>query len=80
MTRGPLDNRLDRVEGQKIAAAAEDGAPAIRTALRAKAAMGAMIRSAMACAVVDAADAPASLLPRTPQHRPRQSLHGGNAG
>ncbi len=38
----PLDTRLDRVEGQRIAAAAEPGAAAIRPALRAKAAMGAL--------------------------------------
>ncbi len=53
----PLDTRLDRVEGQRIAAAAEHGAAAIRPALRAKAAMGAVIRSALARAGVDAAAA-----------------------
>jgi hypothetical protein len=53
----PLDTRLDRVEGQRMAAAAEHGAAAIRPALRAKAAMGAVIRSALARAGVDAAAA-----------------------
>ena len=53
----PLDTRLDRVEGQRIAAAAEHGAAAIRPALRAKAAMGAVIRGALARAGVDAAEA-----------------------
>jgi hypothetical protein len=53
----PLDTRLDRVEGQRMAAAAEHGAAAIRPALRAKAAMGAVIRSALARAGVDAAEA-----------------------
>ena len=53
----PLDTRLDRVEGQRIAAAAEHGAAAIRPALRAEAAMGAVIRSALARAGVDAAEA-----------------------
>jgi len=53
----PLDTRLDRVEGQRIAAAAEPGAAAIGPALRAKAAMGAVIRSALARAGVDAAGA-----------------------
>ena len=52
----PLDT-LDRVEGQRMAAAAEHGAAAIRPALRAKAAMGAVIRSALARAGVDAARA-----------------------
>jgi hypothetical protein len=54
----PLDTRLDRVEGQRTAAAAEHGAPAIRPALRAEAAMGAVIRSALARAGVDVASAP----------------------
>ena len=53
----PLDTRLDRVEGLRIAAAAEHGAAAIRPALRAEAAMGAVIRSALARAGVDAAAA-----------------------
>ena len=53
----PLDTRLDRVEGQRIAAAAEHSVAAIRPALRAEAAMGAVIRSALARAGVDAADA-----------------------
>src|SRR5438445_10420106 len=53
----PLDTRLDRVEGQRIAAAAEHGAAAIRPALRAKAAMGAVIRNALTRAGVDAAGA-----------------------
>src|SRR5258708_39817598 len=53
----PLDPRLDRVEGQRIAAAAEPGAAAIRPTLRARAAMGAVIRSALARAGVDAAEA-----------------------
>jgi hypothetical protein len=54
----PLDTRLDRVEGQRIAAAAETGAAAIRPALRAEAAMAAVIRRALARAGVDAASAP----------------------
>src|SRR6267378_2696744 len=53
----PLDTRLDRVEGQRMAAAAEHGAAAIRPALRAKAPMAAVIRSALARAGVDAAEA-----------------------
>ena len=53
----PLDTRLDRVEGQRIAAAAEPGSAAIRPALRAEAAMGAVIRSALARAGVDPAEA-----------------------
>jgi hypothetical protein len=53
----PLDTRLDRVEGQRTAAAAEHGGAAIRPALRAKAAMGAVIRGALARAGVDAAEA-----------------------
>ena len=53
----PLDTRLDRVEGQRMAAAAEPGAAAIGPALRVKAAMGAVIRSALARAGVDAASA-----------------------
>ena len=53
----PLDTRLDRVEGQRMAAAAEPGAAAIRPALRVKAAMAAVIRSALARAGVDAASA-----------------------
>ena len=53
----PLDTRFDRVEGQRIAAAAEPGAAAIRPPLRAEAAMGAVIRSALARAGVDAAEA-----------------------
>ena len=52
----PLDTRLNRVEGQRIAAAAEHGAAAIRPASCAEAAMGAVIRSALA-AGVDAAEA-----------------------
>jgi hypothetical protein len=53
----PLDTRLDRVEGQRTAAAAEHGAAAIRPALRVEAAMAAVIRSALARAGVDAAGA-----------------------
>src|SRR4029077_1672112 len=53
----PLDTRLGRVEGQRMAAPAEPGASAIRPALRAEAAMGAVIRSALARAGVDAASA-----------------------
>ena len=53
----PLYTRLDRVEGQRIAAAAEPGSAAIRPALRAEAAMGAVIRSALARAAVDPAEA-----------------------
>jgi hypothetical protein len=53
----PLDTRLDRVEVQRIAAAAEHGAAAIRPALRAEAAMAAVIRSALARAGVDPAEA-----------------------
>src|SRR5438132_12005707 len=52
-----LDTRLDRVEGQRMAAVAEPGSAAIRPLLRAEAAMGAVIRSALARAGVDAAAA-----------------------
>ncbi len=51
----PLDNRLDRVEGRRMAAGGEPGSAAIRPTLRAEAAMGAVIRSALARAGVDAA-------------------------
>ena len=68
----PLDTRLGRVEGQRIAAAAEHGAATIRPALRAKAAMGAAIRSALAPAGVDAADA-TSVLPTKPPRRSWQT-------
>jgi hypothetical protein len=44
----PLDTRLDRVEGQRMAAAVEPDAATIRPALRAEAAMAAVIRSALA--------------------------------
>jgi hypothetical protein len=54
----PLDTRIDRVEGRRMAAAADHGAAAIRPTLRAEAAMGAVIRSALARAGVDAASAP----------------------
>ena len=56
---GPLDTRLDRVEGRRMAAAAERGSEAIRRRRiwRAEAAMGAVIRSALARAGVDAARA-----------------------
>jgi hypothetical protein len=53
----PLDTRIDRVEG-RMAAAAEHGPAAIRPTLRAEAAMGAVIRGALARAGVDAANAP----------------------
>src|SRR5437899_1905629 len=53
----PLDTRIDRVEG-RMAAAAEHGSAAIRPTLRAEAAMGAVIRSALVRAGVDAASAP----------------------
>jgi hypothetical protein len=53
----PLDTRLDRVEGQRMAAAVEPDAATIRPALRAEAAMAAVIRSALARAGVDAAAA-----------------------
>ena len=53
----PLDTRIDRVEGRRIAADAEPGSAAIRPTLRAEAAMGAVIRSALARAGVDAAGA-----------------------
>ena len=70
----PLDNRLDRVEGRRMAAGAELGSAAIRPALHAEAAMGAVIRSALARAGVDAAvatrlsfaDAAAAPLAATP--------------
>jgi hypothetical protein len=52
----PLDTRIDRVEG-RMAAAAEHGSAAIRPTLRAEAAMGAVIRNALARAGVDAAGA-----------------------
>ena len=53
----PLDTRIDRVEGRRMAADAEPGSAAIRPTLRAEAAMGAVIRSALARAGVDAAGA-----------------------
>ena len=53
----PLDTRIDRVEGRRIAATAEHGSAANRPTLRAEAAMGAVIRSALARAGVDAAGA-----------------------
>ena len=55
----PLDTRLDRVEGRRMAAAAERGSDAIRRrrVWRAEAAMGTVIRSALARAAVDAAQA-----------------------
>jgi len=58
MTR-PLDTRLDRVEGRRMAAAAERGSDTVhrRRIWRAEAAMGAVIRSALARAGVDAAGA-----------------------
>jgi hypothetical protein len=52
----PLDTRIDRVEG-RMAAAPDHGSAAIRPTLRAEAAMGAVIRSALARAGVDAAGA-----------------------
>ncbi len=52
----PLDTRIDRVEG-RMAADAEPGSAAIRPTLRAEAAMGAVIRNALARAGVDAAGA-----------------------
>ena len=55
----PLDTRLDRVEGRRMAAATERGSGAIsrRRIWRAEVAMGAVIRSALARAGVDAAGA-----------------------
>ncbi len=55
----PLDTRLDRVEGRRTAASAERGSAAIhrRRTWRAEAAMGAVIRGALAHAGVDAAQA-----------------------
>ena len=53
----PLDTRIDRVEGRRTAAAAEPGSAAIRPTLRAEAAMGTVIRNALARAGVDAAGA-----------------------
>ena len=53
----PLDTRLDRVEGRRMAAAAEPGSAAIRPGLHAEAAMGAVIRRALAHAGLDAAGA-----------------------
>jgi len=53
----PLDTRIDRVEGRRMAAAAEHDSAAIRPTLHAEAAMGAVIRSALARAGVDAASA-----------------------
>ena len=52
----PLDTRLDRVEARKMAAAADRGSDAIRRRRiwRAEAAMGAVIRRALARAGVDA--------------------------
>src|SRR5271166_7003892 len=55
----PIDTRLDREEGRRTAGAAERGAAAIRRRhiWRAEAAMGAVIRGALARAGVDAAQA-----------------------
>ena len=53
----PLDTRIDRVEGRRMAAAAEHDSAAIRPTLHAEAAMGAVIRNALARAGVDAAGA-----------------------
>jgi len=53
----PLDTRIDRVEGRRMAAAAEHDSAAIRPTLHAEAAMGAVVRSALARAGVDAAGA-----------------------
>ena len=55
----PLENRLDRVEGRRSAAAEEQSAAAARQRrlLRAKAALGEIIRAALTRAGVDAADA-----------------------
>jgi hypothetical protein len=55
----PLDTRLDREEGRRTAAVAEQGFGAIRRRhiWRAEAAMGAAIRPALARAGVDAAQA-----------------------
>ena len=55
----PLDTRLDREEGRRTAGAAEQSSAAIRRRhiWRAEAAMGAVIRSALARAGVDAAQA-----------------------
>ena len=56
---GPLETRLDREEGRRSAAAAEQSSAAIRRRhiWRAEAAIGAVIRSALARAGVDAAQA-----------------------
>ena len=54
----PLDARLDRVEERRRAAAGEQGSAAMRRRIwRAEAAMGALIRSELARAGVDAAKA-----------------------
>jgi hypothetical protein len=55
----PLDTRLDREEARRTAGAAEEASAAIRRRhiWRAEAAMGAVIRSALARAGVDAAQA-----------------------
>jgi hypothetical protein len=55
----PLDTRLERVEGRRSAAGAEQDSAAIRRRCiwRAEAAMGAVIRRALARAGVDAAQA-----------------------
>ncbi len=56
---GPLDTRLDRVEGRRMAAAGErdSGAISRRRVWRAEVAMGAVIRSALARTGIDAAGA-----------------------
>ena len=56
---GPLETRLDREEDRRSAAAAEQGSAAIRRRhiWRAEAAIGAVIRSALTRAGVDAAQA-----------------------
>jgi hypothetical protein len=60
----PLDTRLDLVAGRRAAGAAEQAAATLRQRRlwRAEAAMGAVIRNALARAGVDAAQAPSLCL------------------
>ena len=55
----PLDTRLDRVEGRRTAATAKEGTATVRRRhiWRAEAKIGAVIRSALARAGIDAAQA-----------------------
>ena len=65
----PLDTRLDQVETRRTAAAAQRDSAAIRDRRiwRVEAAMGAVIRSALACAGVDPTAATRLCVPDMPE-------------